>query len=43
VTNASYDGTIASSASVTIGFTGSSTGRNAPPAAFRLNGTHCKT
>jgi len=43
VTNASYDGTIAPSASVTIGFTGSSTGGNAPPAAFQLNGTDCKT
>jgi glycosyl hydrolase family 12/cellulose binding protein with CBM2 domain len=43
VTNAAYDRTIAPSASVTIGFTGSSTGSNAPPAAFQLNGTHCKT
>jgi Glycosyl hydrolase family 12/Cellulose binding domain len=43
VTNASYDRTIAPSASVTIGFTGSSTGSHAPPAAFQLNGTHCKT
>ena len=43
VTNASYDRTIAPSASVTIGFTGSSTGSNAPPAAFQLNGTGCKT
>ncbi len=43
VTNASYDGTIAPFASVTIGFTGSSTGSHAPPAAFLLNGTHCKT
>ena len=43
VTNASYDRTIAPSASVTIGFTGSSTGSNAPPAAFQLNGTDCKT
>jgi hypothetical protein len=43
VTNASYDGTITPSASVTIGFTGSSTGSNAPPAAFQLNGTDCRT
>jgi len=43
VTNGSYNGTIAPSASVTIGFTGSSTGSDAPPAAFQLNGTDCKT
>ena len=43
VTNAPYDGTIAPSASVTIGFTGTSTGSHAPPAAFQLNGTDCKT
>jgi cellulose 1,4-beta-cellobiosidase len=43
VTNASYNPTIAPSASVTIGFTGSSTESNAPPAAFQLNGTGCKT
>ena len=43
VTNASYNGTIAPSASVTIGFTASSTGSVAPPGAFRLNGTDCKT
>ena len=43
VTNASYNRTIAPSASVTIGFTGSNTGSNVPPAAFQLNGTHCKT
>ena len=41
VTNASYDGTIAPSASVTIGFTGSSRS-HAPPASFQLNGTDCK-
>jgi len=40
--NASYDGTIAPSASVTIGFTGNGTGSDAPPAAFQLNGTNCK-
>jgi cellulose 1,4-beta-cellobiosidase len=43
VTNASYNGPIAPSASVTIGFTGSSIGSDAPPAAFQLNGTDCKT
>jgi cellulose 1,4-beta-cellobiosidase len=43
VTNASYNRTIAPSASVTIGFTGSSTGSNAPPATFQLNGTECTT
>ena len=43
VTNASYDATIAPSASVTIGFTASSTGSDAPPAVFQLNGTDCKT
>jgi hypothetical protein len=43
VTSASYDRTIAPSASVTVGFTGSSTGSNAPPAAFQLNGTDCRT
>jgi hypothetical protein len=43
VANASYDETIAPSASVTIGFTGSSTGSGAPPSAFQLNGTDCKT
>jgi Glycosyl hydrolase family 12/Cellulose binding domain len=42
VTSASYDRTIAPSASVTIGFTGTSTGSNAPPAAFQLNGTDCR-
>jgi len=43
VTNAPYDATIAPSASVSIGFTASSTGRIAPPAAFQLNGADCKT
>ena len=43
VTNASYDATIAPGASVTIGFTGSSTGSDPPPVAFRLNGTRCQT
>jgi Glycosyl hydrolase family 12/Cellulose binding domain len=43
VTNASYDATIAPATSVTIGFTGTRTGSDAPPAAFQLNGTGCKT
>ena len=43
VTSASYNATIAPSASVTIGFTGTRTGNDAPPAAFQLNGTACKT
>jgi cellulase/cellobiase CelA1 len=43
VANASYNRTIAPSASVTIGFTGTSIGSHASPAAFQLNGTHCKT
>jgi Glycosyl hydrolase family 12/Cellulose binding domain len=43
VTNAPYDAIIAPSASVTIGFTASSTGSVAPPAAFQLNGADCKT
>jgi Cellulose binding domain len=43
VTNASYDATIAPAASVTIGFTGTRTGSDAPPAAFQLNGTGCQT
>jgi cellulase/cellobiase CelA1 len=43
VTNASYNETIAPSASVTVGFTGISTGGDAPPAAFQLNGTDCTT
>jgi Glycosyl hydrolase family 12/Cellulose binding domain len=43
VTNAPYDATIAPSASVSIGFTASSTGSIAPPAAFQLNGADCKT
>jgi cellulase/cellobiase CelA1 len=41
VTNAPYDATIAPSASVTIGFTGTSTGSDPPPAAFQLNGANC--
>jgi cellulose 1,4-beta-cellobiosidase len=43
VTNAPYDATIAPSASVTIGFTSTSTRSDAPPAAFQLNSTNCKT
>jgi cellulose 1,4-beta-cellobiosidase len=43
VTNASYDPTIAPSASVTIGLTASTTVSDTPPAAFQLNGNDCKT
>ena len=43
VTDASYDATIAPAASVALGFTASSTGSDAPPAAFQLNGTDCQT
>lgn len=43
VTNTPYDGTIAPSASVTIGFTGSTSGSDPPPAAFQLNGADCAT
>lgn len=43
VTSAPYDAIIAPSASVTIGFTGTSTGSDALPTAFQLNGTNCKT
>ncbi|NUP38772.1 MAG: PHB depolymerase family esterase [Streptomyces sp.] len=40
-TNASYDGTLAPGASVTIGYQASHTGNRAAPAAFTLNGTAC--
>ena len=43
VTSASYDGNLAPSGSVTLGFIGRDTGGNAPPAAFWLNGTRCRT
>ncbi|MFF4505891.1 PHB depolymerase family esterase [Streptomyces sp. NPDC001401] len=40
-TNASYDGTLAPNASVTIGYQASHTGNSAAPTAFALNGTAC--
>ena len=40
-TNASYDGTLAPGAGVTIGYQASHTGNSAAPAAFTLNGTAC--
>ncbi|WP_406438455.1 PHB depolymerase family esterase [Streptomyces sp. NBC_01613] len=40
-TNVSYDGTLAPSASVTIGYQASHTGNSAAPPAFTLNGTAC--
>jgi endoglucanase len=43
VTNESYNSSIAPSASVTIGFTGSYSSSNAAPVAFAVNGTACTT
>ncbi len=43
VTNQPYNSSIAPSASITIGFTGSFTSSNAAPAAFAVNGTACTT
>ncbi|THV26430.1 cellulase family glycosylhydrolase [Glycomyces paridis] len=40
-TNVSYNGSIASSGSVSFGFNGSWTGSNNEPASFALNGTVC--
>jgi len=40
-TNASYDGTLAPNASVTIGYQASHTGNSAAPSAFTLNGSAC--
>ncbi|MFE7856225.1 PHB depolymerase family esterase [Streptomyces sp. NPDC057403] len=40
-TNASYDGTIAPNASVSIGYQANHGGNSAAPAAFTLNGTAC--
>lgn len=40
-TNASYDGTIAPNASVSIGYQANHSGNSAAPAAFTLNGTAC--
>jgi endoglucanase len=42
-TSESYNATLAPSASVTIGFTGSYTSSNAAPTAFAVNGTACTT
>ena len=41
VKNAAYDATIAPSASVTLGFTGTYSSSNAAPTGFALNGTSC--
>ena len=41
VANASYNGSVASGGSVSIGFNGSWTGSNPVPAAFTLNGAAC--
>ena len=40
-TNASYNGTLAPNASVTIGYQANHTGNSAAPGAFALNGTAC--
>ncbi|KPI23828.1 esterase, PHB depolymerase family [Actinobacteria bacterium OK074] len=40
-TNASYDGTLAPGASVTIGYQADHTGNSAAPSGFTLNGTAC--
>lgn len=40
-TNASYDGTIAPNASVSVGYQANHSGNSAAPAAFTLNGTAC--
>lgn len=42
-TNASYNGTIAPNASVSIGYQATHTGNSAAPGAFTLNGTACTT
>lgn len=39
----SYNATIASGGSLTIGFTGMYTSSDAPPASFAVNGTACRT
>ncbi|GGK67874.1 hypothetical protein Sme01_09020 [Sphaerisporangium melleum] len=41
VTNASYNGSLATGASTTFGFNGSWTGSNPAPASFALNGVTC--
>jgi cellulase/cellobiase CelA1 len=40
-TNATYNGTLAPNASVTIGYQANHTGNSAPPGAFTLNGALC--
>ncbi|MEU8652214.1 PHB depolymerase family esterase [Streptomyces sp. NPDC048737] len=40
-TNASYNGTLAPNASVTLGYQASHTGDNRAPSSFTLNGTQC--
>ncbi|MFD3502906.1 PHB depolymerase family esterase [Streptomyces sp. NPDC058676] len=40
-TNASYNGTLAPNASVTLGYQANHTGNSAAPGAFTLNGTAC--
>ncbi|CAM5259407.1 extracellular catalytic domain type 1 short-chain-length polyhydroxyalkanoate depolymerase [Streptomyces aurantiogriseus] len=42
-TNATYNGTLAPNASVTIGYQANHTGNSAAPGAFTLNGTACTT
>ena len=39
----SYNATIAPGGSVTIGFTGTYTSSDTPPAGFAVNGTACST
>jgi O-glycosyl hydrolase len=41
ITNASYNATIAAGSSVSLGFQGTWTSSDAPPAAFTLNGVPC--
>ncbi|MBV9445374.1 MAG: cellulose binding domain-containing protein [Streptosporangiaceae bacterium] len=41
ITNASYNGTIAPGASTSVGFQGTWTNSDAPPASFSLNGATC--
>ena len=41
ITNASYNATIAAGSSVSLGFQGTWTSSDAPPAAFTLNGAPC--
>jgi O-glycosyl hydrolase len=43
LTNASYNGSIAPNASVTVGFQGTWTNSDAAPTAFTLNGASCTT